>query len=510
MKPIISWAKGMGAAAGRSASRSWAWFKGRKRWQQAAIVVVLAALLIGGIVLARSGGAATAEDQTRTVTVQSVGSLGGDGTSVSVVGTVRSVSEAAILAQAGGTVTAVRTRIGGTVPAGYIIAELENASERAQVLQAQGAYEAALASRNAVSPQDADTDARNAYRSAVSAVDSTLSTQVDLFFGGPTPFGPQFTLKPGTTRIESHRRDLGDAIAMQRTNLASADSRSVDSLLTEAQSDLQSLSSLLDDIAAAANEHGSGVTASQNAALAGARATVNAQLAAISGARAAYRAKSTTSTASVDASVKSALGTLRLAQANLEKSIVRAPIGGTVNFLPIRVGDYVSPMMHVATVANNGTLEIVTYVSEEARTNIAVGMKVRIDDQYDGIITTIAPALDPNTKQIEVHVAVNGSATIENGKSVTIAFANASVAKPATPVVAGPILLPLAAVKLSADQRIVFSVSEEGRLVAHPVQIGDVHGDRIEVVSGITPDLMIVIDARGLSEGQKVQVATTP
>ncbi|MDB5265674.1 MAG: Efflux transporter, family [Parcubacteria group bacterium] len=513
MKPIISWTKKLGTNIRTGSKRIWVWFKARKRWQQVTIVAVIAALVVGGVVLARSGGTATTADQLRTVTVQSVNSLEGGGDSVSVVGNVRSVSEANLLAQAGGTVEAVHAQLGSVVPAGFVIAELNNDTERAQVLQAQGAYDAAIAAGAAVSPQDADTDARNAYKSTIAAIDSTLTTQVDLFFGNPTPFGPQFVLKPTASDIETHRQQLDETMTQRSANIASANTRSVDDLLNESQSDLQSVSSLLDQIAAISGEADSHVTPAQNAALASARASINAQLAAVSSARAAYRAKSTSSTASVDANVKSALGSLRLAQANLEKTVVRAPIGGTVNFLPIHVGDYVTQLMHVATVANNGSLEIVAFISQDDRANITTGMKVRINDSYDGIITTIAPALDPTTKQIEVDIAVSGATNLENGQSVRIGFASAlpskSTVATSTTSAASPILLPLAAVKLSANQSVVFTVDGNDLLVAHIVKIGNVISDRIEITNGITPDLMIVTDARGLSEGEKVQVSTS-
>ena len=55
--------------------------------------------------------------------------------------------------------------------------------------------------------------------------------------------------------------------------------------------------------------------------------------------------------------------------------------------------------------------------------------------------------------------------------------------------------------------RIVFSVGEDGRLVAHHVEIGEVRGDRLEILSPLPLDLRIVTDARGLSEGELVNVA---
>ncbi|MEK7099740.1 MAG: HlyD family efflux transporter periplasmic adaptor subunit, partial [Patescibacteria group bacterium] len=195
-------------------------------------------------------------------------------------------------------------------------------------------------------------------------------------------------------------------------------------------------------------------------------------------------------------------------QAQLEKTIIRAPIAGQVNFLPIRVGDYVTAFTHTATVAQNGALEIVSYVSESDRDLLAVGSKVTIEDKYQGVVTSIAPALDPNTKQIEIHIALSGASEIVNGQSVRITLPGAAKAVAVADAPSGPLLLPLTALKLTPSARVVFSLGEDGRLVAHPVEIRDVRGDRIEVMTALPADLRIVADARGLSEGQKVNVAT--
>lgn len=493
----------------------------------AAVLIVL----VGGVILAGSGGTAEATSQVRTVTVSSVGNLMGGGSSVSVIGTVRSVAEAKILAQAGGTVHAVHTSIGKTVPAGFVIAELSSASESAAVLQAQGAYEGAVAARNITALQsgnastayaEAQVAARETYRSSYVTIDTTITNYVDTFFGAATPQGPQLLVNEGPVSNMSQRRSqITTMMERWESKLTTVDTTDPTTLLVEATQNVQTLSTFMNDLSRTASDHDSGATAAQMTALATARANVSAQIASLSAARDALNAKKTASqvgsvqsngssaeTASADASVKQALGSLRAAQAAYERTVIRAPIGGTVNFLSLHVGDYITSFTHVATVAQNGSLEIVSYVSEDARQALTVGMKVTVEDQYAGVITSIAPALDPVTKQIEVHVAVTGDASLIDGQSVRIGFPNTAVVQETQPAVTGPLLLPLAALKLSANQRIVFTVGEDQRLIAHPVQIGDVRGDRIEVLSGIPSDLIIVTDARGLAEGQKVQIAT--
>ncbi|MDB5264831.1 MAG: Efflux transporter, family [Parcubacteria group bacterium] len=484
---------------------TWRRFRGLKRWQQVVVVLIIIALLVGLFVVLNSGKKADEASQDRTVTLATVGELSGSGSGVNIIGAVRSVTEADLLAQTGGTVRSVNTRIGATVGAGTVIAELENASERALVLQAEGSYDAAVASRQAVSPRDSATDARNAYRDAFDTLDTVLETQVDQLFGNQTPSGPDLLINPENSNdvyaLPRERTAIDKRMTAWRDRLPQAGSRDPEVLLSEAETEARAIATFVNNLATAANERNSRATPAQITAVSTARASVNAVLAEIAAARTSYRSRSTTSTASVDASVKSALGSLRGAQAQLEKTVIRAPISGQVNFLPIHVGDYVTAFTHVATVAQNGALEIVAYISEDDRDLLTVGSKVRVEDAYDGIVTSIAPALDPSTKQIEIHVAVTGASKLVNGQSVRISLPGA-VKKEETAT--GPILLPLAAVKLRSDSRIVFTVGEDGRLIAVPVEIGDVRGDRIEVLTPLDPAQRIVSDARGLSEGQKV------
>ncbi len=489
----------------------WKRYRSLRLWQQVAIAALLLILLIGGVAFARSGATDAPSAKGRTVTLQTVRELSGGGSSVNLIGTVRSVTEANILAQTGGTVRAVRTALGKSVPAGFVIAELENAAERASVLQAEGAYEAAVAARSAQSLPDTQITARNAYRSAYTTVDTSLELYVDTFYGNPTAVGPDLLLYPDhdtAVHLSRERARIQTLMGQWESSLGSVDSRDPQTLLSEAETYTRTIETFLNELAAAANQNNSRATSAQLSALATARANVAGVLSSITTAKSSYRSGSTGATASADASVKQALGSLRAAQANLERTVVRAPIGGQVNFLPIRVGDYVTAFTHVATVAQNGALEIVVYVSENDRDLLAAGSAVLVEDTYEGVITSVSPALDPVTKQIEVHVAVTGASELVNGQSVHVSFPDLAAETNELPETEGPILLPLSAVKLRAGDRIVYTVDEESRLVAVSVTVGEVRGDHIEILSELSPELRIVRDARGLSEGQSVEVAS--
>lgn len=533
LRPTWAWLK-------NNITRGWKWYRGRKRWQQWVIGAVVIAFLIAALAFAHRSPADTTGNQDRTVTLASVGELSGTGGGTSIVGSVRSVTEADLLAEVGGTVQGVHTTLGATVPAGFVIADLDNASEAAAVLQAEGAYDAAVASRNITATQSGNTQtsfteaqqaARDTYKSSYTTIDSTMRNSVDTFFGANTPTGPQLLISTGLSQdLPQKRRALQDRLDAWRAKVATADNQDPLALLSQATNDTQTISSFLVELAIAANDPSSGATTAQKTSLATARSTVDGQLAALSAARDTYNTKKTaaqvagnssssddTQLASANAGVKSALGSLRAAQAAYEKTRIRATIGGTVNFLPIKRGQYVNAFEHVATVAQNGALEIVAYVPEDERNSLSVGMKVSIEGGHAGTVTEVAPALDPTTKQIEVHIAVDATPDLVNGQSVRITLPNSeptatttaqTTASSTAPKAPTQFLLPLTAVKLLPDSRAVFTVDTNGRLVAHNVTIGDVVSDNIEVLSGLTPDMRIVTDVRGLSEGQKVSVAS--
>lgn len=507
---------------------TWRRFRSLPRWQQIVGVLLLLALLVGALVLLNSGKEEESAAKGRIVALASVGELSGTGGSVDLIGTVRSVTEANILAQNGGTVRSVRTRLGAKVPAGFIIAELENAAERAVVLQAEGVYEGALAARSITISQGGNTEqsfveaartVRTAYRTAYTSIDTTFSNDVDDFFTGPRS-SPTSLVNDSAYNLSERRAALNTAIQAWRYSLNTIETSDPEDLIAKAEATTRAASDFLIDLALVANRGGSNATAAQQTSLATARSTVNTVLATLSTQREDYLAKKTAAdvakrqtvstggrSATSDASVKQALGALRGAQAALEKTFVRAPIGGQVNFLPIRVGDYVTGLQHVATVAQNGALEIVAYVSEDNRDLLVAGGRVVIDTKYEGIITSVAPALDPTTKQIEVHIAVTGASELVNGQSVHIALPDLAP-REETVVVEGPVLLPLASVKLRAGDRIVFSVGADNRLIANAVEVGEVRGDRIEIKTPLPKELRIVADARGLAEGEQVQVTS--
>jgi RND family efflux transporter MFP subunit len=252
--------------------------------------------------------------------------------------------------------------------------------------------------------------------------------------------------------------------------------------------------------------------------LAAARAEVNGGVTALTASKGAYdaavggaqSAANTASTgtqsdiAAAQAQVKSAQGSLDLARSNLAKTIVRSPIGGTIVSLPVTQGDYVSSFAQVAVVSNPGTLYADAQVTQTDAATVAPGDTVTVEGSIPGVVTFVAPALDPTTGKIEVKVGITGDASsLTDGEAVTLALGRSEAAQSQK---SSQIRIPIIAAKILPTGPIVFSVTASSTLAAHSITLGTILGDQVVVLSGLTSDLPIVTDARGLSAGQQVVV----
>ncbi len=470
----------------------------------AGVVAAVAVVILFN--LGSSAPAAEVADDRTHIELASVASLSNAGGPLPVTGRVASVSQASLSALSGGDITSLPRKLGDRVGAGQIIASFENSSQQAAVLQAQGSYDAAVASKVAVSPTDIRVSATNAYRSAFNTLDNALKTEVDLFFGDRTPYGPLLLLDESRDnrhgRISLEREAIDDEMDSYRAALALAGSADPAELLDYASTLTQRVADLLNQLSVAANRPEANATAAQLAALTSARASVAALSATLASEKEAYRSGSVTTTSSTDAQITIALGGLRAAQASLEKTYVRAPISGTIVSLPVNRGDFVSPGTVVAIISNPGALQVESYVTAADAKTLSIGGKATIEGAVPGTIVFIAPALDPLTGKIQVKVSPTAStAALTDGSTVTVTLERAGTKA----AVKTSISIPIAAAKMTPAGAVVFTVASS-TLVAHPITLGAIQGGQVEVVEGLTPQMDIVVDARGLSEGQEVVV----
>ena len=205
---------------------------------------------------------------------------------------------------------------------------------------------------------------------------------------------------------------------------------------------------------------------------------------------------------SADAQIKIALGSLRSAQANYEKTLVRTPITGVVNALYLKTGEYAGPSTPAAIIANNNQgLEVSTSVSQEESVLIKVGDEVKIDKVAKGTIAAIGGSIDPTTGKVAIKISVDENSTLQNGSTVSVVFTTEKSSD------TSEVSIPLSAVKMTGSGPIVFTVdADKNTLIANPIVLGNIRGDVVVVTEGINRDTPIVTDGRGLKEGAEVTI----
>lgn len=482
----------------------------------------------------------------RKVVVASVASLSNLEGDFPLVGTVTSVSEATIRSEGGGKLTRVYKKLGDTVYAGGIIGEFENSAERAAVLQSEGAYEQAKASRDLVTISgtintlnsgqtgssfiDTKNQALNTISSTYTTLDDAVRGKTDIAYKDPEFQEVKFLLTvPDANLIinlENKRRSIQVLLkARESKNKTLTIDSNLAIELNTLQSETQMIKGYLDDLFNAYSKalpdsiYSQATLDAGKASVQGARQAVTNSLSLIVSARTALSAGQTATevagnqggqnlgaVASADAQVKQALGAYNAALSRLEKTVIRSPITGTLNSLTISTGDYIGAFTQVAVVSNNGALEVVSLVTEDDAKRITVGSPVTINGNIEAIVTRIASAIDPTTNKIEVRIGIKSNkSTLVNGQSVRISVTKDK--KTVTKASNSPIVIPIGALKLTPRGATVFTISASSTLVALPVKEGAILGEQIQILEGLTGSEEIVVDARGLKEGSLVEVS---
>lgn len=518
-------------------SQSWRWYREQPTWRQIAEASAAALFLVSLLSLGGDEAEVALQKAPRTVRLAAVSDLANSNSSLSLLGAVTSTSEATIRSESSGKLNRVYKKLGDSVVAGQIIAEFENSSERASVLQAEGAYDAAKAAREIARINSGSTNtslvesknsALNAIASAYISMDDVIRVKTDGAFSDPRTDEAMLAILVPDSRLvyslEAKRKAIEEILVArdQKNRTLSVDSDLIAELNT-VQMEVQTIKTYLDDLATAYSKAIPDSSFDQSdldsgkASVSSARTTIASALTSIVTNRTSLNAAlaasevagkttggSSTEVATADASVKQALGAYNAALSRLEKTVIRSPISGTLNSLSIKTGDFISAFTEVAVVSNNGALEVVAYVTEEDARRISVGSEVAIDGTVKGVITRIASAIDPRTKKIEVRIGITDKNTmLVNGQSVRITVTKDKKVISST---SGPIKIPLSALKLTPQGAYVFMVTATSSLETIPVKEGAILGEEIQILSGLSGAETIVVDARGLKAGMVVTV----
>jgi RND family efflux transporter MFP subunit len=217
---------------------------------------------------------------------------------------------------------------------------------------------------------------------------------------------------------------------------------------------------------------------------------------------------------------------VRLAQANLENTFIRAPFSGTVLRKEAEVGEVVAPSVGggltrgaVVTMADLRTLEVEVDVNEAYIARVKGGQKARItldaypDTAFRGDVRQVVPTADRQRATVQVKVSIldhDPRILPEMGAKVDFlepeALRGAAAAAGAAPAAAPRIRVPGEAVRQDGGDAVVWLV-REGRLERRVVQAGPVSAGFREIRFGLSGgEQLLVGGVEAPRAGMRVKV----
>jgi RND family efflux transporter MFP subunit len=220
-----------------------------------------------------------------------------------------------------------------------------------------------------------------------------------------------------------------------------------------------------------------------------------------------------------DEQVRAADARIRVAQQDLDNTVIRAPFAGIVVSKDAQRGEMVSPISAgggftrtgIATLVDMNSLEIEVDVNESYIARVRPGQAVRAvldaypDWQISAKVRTVIPTADRQKATVKVRVTFDRlDPRILPDMGVKVTFFGDESGIRATG--AARVLVPRTAVRGEGDSQVVF-VYREGRVERRAVRLGQVRGNDQEVTAGLTEgDQVVVTGLEGLRDGQRVQV----
>jgi HlyD family secretion protein len=197
---------------------------------------------------------------------------------------------------------------------------------------------------------------------------------------------------------------------------------------------------------------------------------------------------------------------LELAQAAVDGLTVRAPVSGAVGEILARPGDLVSQQSMLTQVSGQQDFELRAAVDADSAAEISPGALAEVEINGRSFrlpVKNIGTSADAATRLVNVTVALP-----------RVKFRANQTLHMRLPLAAGStdgglqniMYVPLDAVIIGTEEQYVF-IAENGKAVKKNIRTGDVHGDMVQVLEGLSENDKVIIDgARSLISGQNIDM----
>ena len=437
-----------------------------------------------------------------------------------VPGTVTSTSQgrAVVTPPTEGQILRLFVRVGETVRAGQPIASLRSAGlaqASAQVTEAQGALLAAHASAREAKAQIDLAEAR--HRSAIQLVTRQLAFAKTGAFSQPALQAAQKDSDDAEADLERGKQDqavheaqleraerLYKQELISRTELEQARlevatdkirQRNAERRITLARATFERERRIADQGLANSREIQAAEAEVRASNLEVRQATIrwNSATAHIESARKGVEAAQT--------SYRAQAGTGKASGGNLT---VSAPIGGVIVDLHATLGQAVERTTEICEIENLKSVWVNAAVSDKQVGLARVGAAAEVTvsgypgRNFHGVIQVVGSRLDPKTRTMPVQVLVeNRDGALRSGMPATVRLG------------VGPKAMALAVLRSAivedGDLRKLYIAEDGGKYEERVVELGRIEGDFVEIVKGVEPGQLVVVEGVFVLKSEKVK-----
>lgn len=205
--------------------------------------------------------------------------------------------------------------------------------------------------------------------------------------------------------------------------------------------------------------------------------------------------------------VAEARAAVKLQRHQVGLTVVRAPFSGTLTARHVDVGAMAGTATPLFAIADLSVLELDLHLPERDAATVKIDAEVEMElvdgSRFMGKIVRRAPIVDASTGTVKFTVRANEFPT----NAAPGGFARARVLVDARD---GAPSLPRSAVFEIEGAPHVY-VIEDGKARRRAVELGLVGTDAMEIVAGVGPADVVVVDGNaGITEGMPLGIATTP
>lgn len=352
---------------------------------------------------------------------------------VSATGRVKPAASVNLAFDRSGRTSRVLVEVGDAVFAGQVLVQIANADLAAQLAETEASAEAQKAKLDEikrgtrleeVEVQSAKVnDARQTLnvriQDAYTKSDDAIRNKNDQFFSNPRSANPTLNLSADSSiksQIEAERLAIESLLLSWKSSLAELNSLNLSAPASTAKENLQKIKSFLDKVSLVVNALTSNTSISQTTIdgyksdISTGRSNIEIALLNLSAAETnlliqerelALKQASPLpeKIANQEAIYREALAKVDNIKAQIEKTLIRSPLNGTITKVDIKAGEIVAASTAVISVISRDTLQIEVNIPEADVAKIKIGQTADVtldaygnDETFPAAIVTIDPA----------------------------------------------------------------------------------------------------------------------